>query len=101
MSTSSSVSTEQATKLATAQRQRSILLYAAFCRPLEENRPKGFNLQVKLYDSKPPLAAARLLAVDSSESRFAISEIDTSWGLYKGTVSVRGNDIAYIDLDVK
>lgn len=98
---SESNSTDNALKLATAQRQRTILLYNAFCRPVKDTRPKGANLQVKLFDSKAPLTASALAAVDSSESKFAVTGLDTNWGLYKGTVCVRGSDIAYIDLDLK
>lgn len=109
MSTSESNSSstqEENFKLASAQRQRSILLYDAFCRrQSSSNQPptstSTSNLFVKMYDSKAPLPASKLCAVDSSESKFAIQGLETNWGLHKGTVCVRGSDIAYIDLEIK
>lgn len=96
MSGNSGKETEEGFKLATAQRQRSILLYDAFCRS-----DVAQDVQVKFYDTKDPLPAKKLTAVDSSESKFAISGLETNWGLYKGAVCVRGSDIAYIDLKLK
>lgn len=90
--------TQESFKLATAQRQRSILLYDAFCRPSSSS---SSSIHVKLYDSKPSLLASKLCAIDSSESKFAISGLETAWGVHKGTVCIRGSDIAYIDLEIK
>lgn len=101
MNTSESNLSEETFKFATAQRQRSILLYDLFCRPLSDTKPTSSDLELKLYDHKNPLPASHLSAVDSSESKFAITGLETNWGLYKGTVCIRGSDIVYIDLKVK
>lgn len=101
MATQSASESDEGFKLATIQRQRSILLYDAFCRPENAKNSTATNLQIKLYDSKPLLPAQNLSAVDSSESKFAITGFQTNWGLHKGTLCIRGSDIAYIDLDLK
>jgi hypothetical protein len=77
-------------KIATAQRQRSILLY----RELSEI---GKSVDVKLADHSE-VTAKQLFAVDSSESKFVLEGVTTDWGTYKEPVTLRGGDIVYIDV---
>lgn len=77
-------------KIATAQRQRSILLYRELCEV-------GQSVDVKLADCSK-VTAKQLVAVDSSESKFVFEGLTTDWGTYTEPVTLRGGDIVYFDV---
>lgn len=77
-------------KIATAQRQRGVLLYRELCEV-------GKSADVKLADHSE-VKAKQLIAVDSSESKFVFDGVTTDWGTYKAPVTLRGGDIVYFDV---
>jgi hypothetical protein len=76
--------------LAAIQRQRTLRLYQTLFR-------KPYRVTVHLVSGQT-LTADRLIAVDSSESKFVFQGLETQWGKSSRPVTIRGGDIARIQV---
>jgi hypothetical protein len=73
-------------KLAAGQRQRTFLLYRSLA-------SQETNSRIVLRNGQT-IRAGKLIAVDSSESKFVFDRLTTDWGEFSSPVTVRGSDLA-------
>lgn len=84
-------------KLATVQRQRTLLLYQKL---VDNNNNSNRQFSINLIDSNQ-IQAHQLLCIDSSESKFVFNNLTTDWGTHNQPTTIRGGDLAYLKVSEK